>query len=739
MGACVSRRGDRAECRRCARLPAPSSASPFADAVADAALVRVPSGETKRRASFALERSRGVSPLTASALARKALEEGDPREASDSDEDWRSAQSAQTTRSSVDATELPDTAETAGTHEAVSETPRRDVSSPADARERDRSPFDVFDVRERRTVRRRVGARARALPRAGPVADGTETRPSAETDAAFAALARAAADFEDDATLVSGASGANGANGATTRTRPTSVGTPARARSRLAKLSEGARMVSAVRAALRRAGGVLDLTAFKGTPIKWHAPHSALLAHARGESTLKRPRALGETARATRARFARDRSRGSRVSGSAGTEDSSGRAEDVDGVVVSKNWLARRPPRAARLFTSLWHSFVVARNEHRGIDGGIDGGAGAETSRTPRAEEARLPPEHRRMLAVVSAVLADCEPPALFKKPFNPVLGETARHELEFIGGGSVTSVLEQVSHHPPITAFHSTFRDEAIGAKDGFAAFGHFRPRPSLRGFPFAGKVRVDIEGTRTFRVPVEATSGGRGGRDGRERDDAGAFEDYVTNYVGFEWLFFPAPRARTRAGETHVVRCDATGLVAEIEHGGSRGTAVVGTVFSTREASSSANDRRTRRETPLYALRGDVDSRVVAARVNPDANRETFVVYDAETAAVREASGVGHDVAFDLDPTIDPRGSHAVWRGVARAMRAEPSPAWDAARRAKSRVEADERVARSARSVAFEPRFFERDEPRDTWVLRADIAARGAEPRRAPREGER
>ena len=125
MGACVSRRGDRAECRRCARLPAPSSASPFADAVADAALVRVPSGETKRRASFALERSRGVSPLTASALARKALEEGDPREASDSDEDWRSAQSAQTTRSSVDATELPDTAETAGTHEAVSETARR--------------------------------------------------------------------------------------------------------------------------------------------------------------------------------------------------------------------------------------------------------------------------------------------------------------------------------------------------------------------------------------------------------------------------------------------------------------------------------------------------------------------------------------------------------------------------------------------------------------------------------------
>ena len=76
MGACVSRRGDRAECRRCARLPAPSSASPFADAVADAALERVPPAETKRRASFALGRSSGarVSPLTARALAQKARE-----------------------------------------------------------------------------------------------------------------------------------------------------------------------------------------------------------------------------------------------------------------------------------------------------------------------------------------------------------------------------------------------------------------------------------------------------------------------------------------------------------------------------------------------------------------------------------------------------------------------------------------------------------------------------------------
>ena len=39
-------------------------------------------------------------------------------------------------------------------------------------------------------------------------------------------------------------------------------------------MGEGMRMFSAVRLALKKAGGVLDLTSFAGTPIKWHAPHS---------------------------------------------------------------------------------------------------------------------------------------------------------------------------------------------------------------------------------------------------------------------------------------------------------------------------------------------------------------------------------------------------------------------------------------------------------------------------------
>lgn len=790
----MSRRGDRAECRRCARLPAPSSASPFADAVADAALVRVPPAETKRRASFALGRSKGarVSPLTARALAQKAREEGDALDASDSDEDWRSARSAQTTRSWVTATGR-DASETddAFSCETFDTSPDlRDFSFAAD---------EAFSS-SRRDPSRGAPSLARAQPGAPTPARASSGRGDAceqtvrgtrgrgevsenenDTNAAFAALERATADFEDDALEEIDTNATRTKRNGPTKNGPGSWRFPLGG-SRLAKIGEGARMVSAVRAAMRKAGGVLDLTAFKGTPIKWHAPHSALLAHARGESTLKRHRRVGETARATRRRFVgtpddKDEENGGGLDVCAKESDDIFARFDVDGVVeASDDWLARRPPRAARLFTSLFWSFGNPRGWH---DIGPTRSVGTEVRASEvflnsvSSRAARLAPAHRRMLAVAAAVLADCEPPALFRKPFNPVLGETARHELRFVDGSSVASVLEQVSHHPPVTAFHSKHRRGDVGdnvgddggeTNCGFAAFGHFRPRPSLRGFPFAGKVHIDIEGTRTFRVFVherDSRTLGAGSSLGENGGDGDVVvEDYVSNYVGFEWLFFPAPRARTRAGETHVVRCARTGLVAQIEHiGGGSGSEVRGTVYEepTREtlhavdvdgrhddasdrvaASARRNKTQTRKTkekekknslgTPLFAIGGAVNARVVATCLRTN---ETFVLYDADVAAVREAESVAKDVAFDLDTDTDPRGSFSVWRFVTSAMREKK---WDDARRGKTRVEADERRKRAARDFVFEPRFFERDETRDTWVLRADVASRSGEPRRAP-----
>lgn len=41
-------------------------------------------------------------------------------------------------------------------------------------------------------------------------------------------------------------------------------------------------------------------------------------------------------------------------------------------------------------------------------------------------------------------------------KPFNPILGETFELERNAEGSGSFRCICEQVSHHPPISAFHA-------------------------------------------------------------------------------------------------------------------------------------------------------------------------------------------------------------------------------------------------------------------------------------------
>jgi len=44
------------------------------------------------------------------------------------------------------------------------------------------------------------------------------------------------------------------------------------------------------------------------------------------------------------------------------------------------------------------------------------------------------------------------------------VLGETARTDVVFTGGGSVRKIFEQVSHHPPVSAFHCEAEGGGLG-----------------------------------------------------------------------------------------------------------------------------------------------------------------------------------------------------------------------------------------------------------------------------------
>jgi len=65
--------------------------------------------------------------------------------------------------------------------------------------------------------------------------------------------------------------------------------------------------------------------------------------------------------------------------------------------------------------------------------------------------------EENRFLAVLASRFAVLDPKGhpLKNKPFNPVIGETFAATYE-ISGDKGSIVAEQVSHNPPVTAFHA-------------------------------------------------------------------------------------------------------------------------------------------------------------------------------------------------------------------------------------------------------------------------------------------
>jgi len=346
-------------------------------------------------------------------------------------------------------------------------------------------------------------------------------------------LASASEHLEDDAIerlCDDGDDGDAGAAAAAATTTTTTTTTKKKTKrkgalARVARVASGMRMMRSMTKAARAAGGSLDLTAFAGTPIRWHARTSVLRTHAVGESSLKPPAAAGaggpastrppprgspgererRRPRATRlftqlqrdfgarSRALREAARARGIAGEADRSRDDGDGGDGDGEDERKSKFSS-PFFAVERQHSIeaLEDLADLEDDHAawdnvsvdyGDDGEVHGEIEVDVDVDVDADEARdvdvattVPPPastpEGRILRVVRALLADAEPPAHLQKPFNPVLGETARHELHLSNGVEIRSVLEQVTHHPPVTAFH---RREA-----------RVRPLPARRA-PFA------------------------------------------------------------------------------------------------------------------------------------------------------------------------------------------------------------------------------------------------------------
>jgi len=78
-----------------------------------------------------------------------------------------------------------------------------------------------------------------------------------------------------------------------------------------------------------------------------------------------------------------------------------------------------------------------------------------------------------RLLAVVKFYVSGFYiKPAGVKKPYNPIIGETFRCHWQYEDGSKTFYVAEQVSHHPPISAFYAQNRQAGV-VIDGSILFG--------------------------------------------------------------------------------------------------------------------------------------------------------------------------------------------------------------------------------------------------------------------------
>ena len=96
-----------------------------------------------------------------------------------------------------------------------------------------------------------------------------------------------------------------------------------------------------------------------------------------------------------------------------------------------------------------------------------------------------------RMQKVVKWYLSGLyKKPKGLKKPYNPILGETFRCYWQHPNGSKTFYIAEQVSHHPPISAFYVTNRREGFTVASSILAKSKFYGNSTSAILEGTGKV---------------------------------------------------------------------------------------------------------------------------------------------------------------------------------------------------------------------------------------------------------
>lgn len=260
------------------------------------------------------------------------------------------------------------------------------------------------------------------------------------------------------------------------------------------------------------------------------------------------------------------------------------------------------------------------------------------------------------------------------KKPYNPVLGEFFRCRYDYPNGTQGFYIAEQVSHHPPVSAFYY------VSPANKIAIVGELRPKSRFLG----NSVSTVMEGHSRITLL------------GRPEDS-----EYVLTMPNMYARGILFGKMVLELGDTCTVRNDAQDFSADLE-------------FKTKGFFSGTYNSIAGRVKHGSTELGDITGKWSALmEFKPAKTGEKRTLFDVQKS--------GQDVAPKWVAAEDEQEqfeSRRLWRDLTRAILAKDM---DAATEAKTAVENAQRELR-ATGVKHTTRFFElRDD--NSWVPRIQL----------------
>ncbi|XP_045788969.1 oxysterol-binding protein-related protein 4B-like isoform X2 [Trifolium pratense] len=271
-----------------------------------------------------------------------------------------------------------------------------------------------------------------------------------------------------------------------------------------------------------------------------------------------------------------------------------------------------------------------------------------------------------RLISVVAWSISTTRPPMFGLAPYNPILGET-----HHVSKGNLNVLLEQVSHHPAVSALHATDEKEnieIIWCQYPFAKFN-------------GTSVEAQVQGKRKLKLINHG-------------------ETYEMNSPNLFIRILPVP-GTDWVGNVNI-RCKETGLVAELCYisqsffgfGGNR-RFIKGNIIDSLKSKI------------LYKVNGHWDSTVTLKDTN---NGEERIIYDAKKVISRLQTP-----SVNNAESVCQTESAIIWSELSQAI---INKDWEKAREAKKIVEEKQREIAK-----------ERESKGETWIPKHFILSQSKE----------